>query len=114
MVTKTKTPKQLYVVSRSANDWEYPIKGDYSTKIETSHNFGFLHPHEPQLKTDDRRKRTQIEWAYSNGEPYQIGDQWWIKGVKREYDRTKGAWNYEPFDHPMDPQYAPRVWVNEP
>jgi hypothetical protein len=112
--TKTKFPKQLYVVSQNRPEYEYPDPGNYQNKIETPHNFGFLHPHEPHLKPDASRKETQIRWAYSHGEPYQIGDQWWIKGNEREYDYNTRQWMYHPFDHMMDPRYAPRVWDNEP
>lgn len=111
MATKpTRLPKQIFVVSKNAKEYEYPIAGDWTTKIELSHNFGFLHPHEPQLKTDATRKKTQIDWAYRGASTYLLGDQWWIKG--RDYNYTTRS--YEDYDHPLDPQYAPRVWDNVP
>lgn len=116
MATKTKFPKQLYVVSQNRPEYEYPNSdvGNYNHKIETPHNFGFLHPHEPHLKPDASRKETQMIWAYGGGyhghTVYQLGDQWWVKGEEYNYStRVK-----EPFDRMIDPRYAPRVWDNEP
>jgi hypothetical protein len=110
--TRNRIPKQLYVVSASRPEYEYPNSdsGDYNYKIETPHNFGFLHPHEPNQKADEKRKDTQHSWAYNGGELYRIGDQWWLKG--REYDYT--ARQYDTFDRMLDPQFAPRIWNNEP
>lgn len=109
--TRNRIPKQLYVVSQNRPEYEYPDSdlGSYERKIETPHNFGFLHPHEPGTKADIGRKDTQHSWAY-RGELYQLGDQWWIKG--QEYNYTTRT--HESFDRMIDPQYAPRIWVNEP
>lgn len=112
-MAKVKIPKQIFVVSQNRPEFEYPNPDDWKIKIETPHNFGFLHPHEPHLKPDVARKQTQMSWAY-NGTPYQLGDQWWIKGNDREFDHVARTWIFHPFDHPMDPTYAPRVWDNVP
>lgn len=115
MATKiVKLPKQLYVVSKNVPEHEYPTKDssgrtDYTNRVELPHNFGFLHPHEPHLKGDASRKQTQLSWAYSVGY-YTIGDQHWVRG--REYDWSTRA--HFDFDRPIEPEYAPRVWDNEP
>lgn len=113
---KIKLPKQLFVVSQNRPEFEYPEPGNYNSKIETPHNFGFLHPHEPHLKPDTDRKSTQMHWAYGCGyasyqtEVYQLGDQWWVKGEEYNHaTRTR-----ETFDRMIDPQYAPRIWDNVP
>lgn len=109
-----KLPNQLYVVSKSAPEHEYPNRDssgriDYNDRIETPHNFGFLHPHQPHLAADASRKETQVRWAY-NGQMYQIGEQFWIKG--RDYDwQTRQHIDY---DRPLEPEYAPRIWDNVP
>jgi hypothetical protein len=110
MATKiVKLPKQLYVVSKNTPETEYPVAGDWNNRIETPHNFGFLHPHEPHLKGDASRKKTQLSWAYSAGY-YTIGDQHWVRG--RDYDWSTRA--YFDFDRPIEPEYAPRIWDNVP
>jgi len=108
----TKIPKQLYVVSMNRSEYEYPNSklGDYSYKIETKHNFGFLHPHEPHLKADAGRKKTQNDWAYSRGELYMLGDQHWLRG--RDYDYSTRQ--YVDFDRMIEPEYCPRIWDNQP
>ena len=56
-----KIPDQLFVVSVNRPEYTYPVEGDWSVKVEEKHNFGFLHPHEPSLKADAKRKQTQIQ-----------------------------------------------------
>lgn len=111
MATKSKIPEKLYVVSKLTRETvgRYDELGPGTGYQYEDHNFGFLHPHEPHAKTDSDRKETQHSWAYS-GTQYQIGDQWWVKGA--EWDYTTQARVY--FDRPIDPLYAPRVWINEP
>lgn len=110
--THPKIPKQLYVVSKKEVEREYS-KPDYITFTETIHNFGFLHPHEPTLKTDAKRKRTQHDWAY-RGQQYFRNDIWWEKWRDQEWLRDEGKWKFIHYDEPMDLEYAPRVWENEP
>jgi hypothetical protein len=103
-----KIPKQLYIVSEKVIDREYS-KPDYKSFTETIHNFGFLHPHEPTLKTDAKRKQTQNDWAY-HGCPYFQDGVWMVKGSEYNY----GNRSYERFDKLIDLEYAPRIWENEP
>jgi hypothetical protein len=105
-----KIPKQLFVVSKSAPEHEYPNRDDYSVRITTEHNFGFLHAHEPHLKNDSSKKQVQFGWAYGGSHVYKVGDQYWFKGSDYDWGmRTRIH-----FDRPIDPEYAPRVWDNEP
>lgn len=108
MATK-KYPAKIFVVSKNRVE-RYSDDG-WKTTQEDHHNFGFLHPHEPQLKTDANRKETQLGWAYK-GTVYRIGDQYWHKGIDRRWEN--GVTVMEKFDGPIDPQYAPRVWDNVP
>lgn len=116
MATKiVKPPKQLYVVSKSAPEYEYPNKDssgytDYTNRVELPHNFGFLHPHEPHLKGDADRKETQLGWAYAGQTLYQIGEQFWVKGTEYDYSTRRNI----PYDRPLEPEYCPRVWDNVP
>ena len=103
-----KIPKQLYVVSKKVIDYEYS-KPDWKVCKETIHNFGFLHPHEPTLKTDTKRKQTQNDWAY-NGLQYQVDGVWWTKKYRPYWVKDDGL----PNELLIEPEYVPRIWENEP
>lgn len=113
MATKsTKLPTHLFVTSKLSRESvgdRHPVTG-YTYE---DHVFGFLHPHEPSLRGDDSRKHTQIQWAYT-GEVYKIGSQYWHRGVDRTWDPGRTQVTHHPFDQPIDPTYAPKIWVNEP
>lgn len=111
MSKPSKLPKQLFIVSKNYPEHEYPIEGDWTTVIKTDHNFGFLHPHEPGKTSDDKRKATQIGWAY-DGEVYQRNDEWWHKGSRYDYSVMPVV--RQTYDEPIDLLYAPRVWDNTP
>lgn len=104
-----KIPKQLYVVSKKEVEREYD-KPDYMTFTETTYNFGFLHPHEPTLKTDAKRKQTQHDWAYHGLQFQKLSGVWWTK-THRPY------WYKDPTlpdELPIEDAYTPRIWENEP
>jgi hypothetical protein len=117
-----KVPDEVYVVSQNRVEHEYPIPGNWNVKNEINHNFGFLHPHEPKLKADAKRKKTQHEWAYgssydwNNGRKtgaYQKPDgEWWHAGNDYKWDPVTYKQIVTPFDRPIDPMYAPRIWSN--
>jgi hypothetical protein len=115
-----KVPDQIYVVSQNRPENEYdrdPVTGVWITKHVTDHNFGFLHPHEPNKATDAKRKRTQHEWAYSG--LYEKNGEFWEKGSEWKYTPDTPNANGHPYtvinyDRPIDPLYAPRVWDNVP
>lgn len=110
-----KVPDQIYVVSQSRPENEYvkdPVTGVWSVKHVTDHNFGFLHPHEPTKATDAKRKHTQHSWAYSG--LYEKNGEFWEKGVDWKYDTITQKYNSAPYDRPIDPLYAPKVWDNDP
>ena len=117
-MSSVKIPKQLYVVSMKLTEREYS-KPDYDTYTETVSNFGFLHPHEPQLKTDAKRKQTQNSWAYNSGYSYnnkvyqtETGE-WRHFGAKWQYVPGQQSVRVES-DEPIPLEYAPRVWENDP
>jgi hypothetical protein len=57
-MTKTSPPKEIFVVSIKDVQREWgPENGDWVLKNETTHNFGFLHPHEPNKKNDGAREK---------------------------------------------------------
>jgi len=116
-MSSVKIPKQLYVVSKKVVEREYS-KPDYKTFTETTHNFGFLHPHEPTVKTDAKRKKTQLEWAYWDGRSANIYQtdtgEWRQSGTRYSYDYKNGRSHREEFDEPIDKDHEPRVWDNEP
>jgi len=120
-MSSVKIPKQLYVVSKKVVEREYS-KPDYKTFTETTHNFGFLHPHEPTIKTDTKRKRTQHFWAYRDGDGYGYASntyqtetgEWRFTGIRYSYDHKSGHSQRKEFDEPIELKYIPRVWENEP
>jgi hypothetical protein len=117
-MSSVKIPKQLYVVSMKLTEREYS-KPDYDTYTETVSNFGFLHPHEPNLKADAKRKDTQNEWAYNRGYSYnnkvyqtETGE-WYTKGYRFQYVPGQQTVRVD-FDEQIPTEYAPKVWDNEP
>ena len=115
-MSNVKIPKQLYVTLKKVVEREYS-KPDYDTYTETESSFGFLHPHEPQLKTDAKRKQTQHEWAYRTGynnHLYQTETgEWRTKGYNYKYVPGQQSVRID-FDEPIPLEYVPRVWANEP
>ena len=118
-------PKQLFVVSQDREEYEWSETGQWEDRIVTHHNFGFLHPHEPQTRPDVNRKRTQMQWAYGYKEVYQKEDGvWWWKGdtgkwiQHKDIDPRTGKPRYEyipkHFDEPIPLDYAPKIWDNVP
>ena len=88
-----KIPKQIYVVSQNRIETEYPIPGNWNVRNEVDHNFGFLHPHEPNKATDAKRKKTQHDWAYrgmyeKNGEFWQRGTDWKYDPIMHSHSRV--------------------------
>lgn len=119
-----KVPDQIYVVSQNRIETEYPVPGNWNVKNEIDHNFGFLHPHEPNKATDAKRKKTQHEWAYGTSYDYGSGKRlgayqkdngdWWHAGIDYSWDPVTHKQINTPYDRPIDPMYAPRVWDNVP
>ena len=125
MAKKQKAPpKQVFVVTQKREEHEWP-DGDYDKEpIVNVYNFGFLHPHEPNVKTDAKRKQSQMDWAYRDREVYQKEDGvWWWKGDNGKWvsldELDSRGWNkreyvHDYFDEPIPLDYAPRVWDNVP
>lgn len=95
-------PKQLYVVTVDRVDYQYSDPFDYSTRMEEHHTLGFLHPHQPQLRADAKRKDTQHYWA----------------GITLQNDQFMRS-EYNGFNRsrqlvPIDPKHEPKIWENEP
>lgn len=107
-----KVPDQIYIVSQRRIETEYPVPGNWTIKNEIEHNFGFLHPHEPNKATDAKRKHTQHGWAYHG--LYEKNGEFWEKGADWKYDAITQKYNSIPYDRPIDPLYAPRIWDNVP
>lgn len=107
-------PEQLYVVSKEVIERSYEYDNEKEGLVisnEEKINFGFLHPHQPNLVADTKRKRTQHEWAYTN-----LTEK---DGVFYEqvYKRDQfGRIDYKLGTElkKIDPQYAPRVIDNDP
>ena len=117
-MSNVKIPKQLYVTSKKVVEREY-LKPDYTTFIETVSNFGFLHPHEPNLKNDKKRKETQHNWAYNTGYSYNNKvyqtetDEWRHQSARWQFAPGRQSVRVD-FDEPIPLEYAPRIWENEP
>ena len=110
-------PKELYVVSKPEIEREYPIPGDYNVYNDITHNFGFLHPHEPRLAADAKRKNTQHEWAYGlrnhAGDTLTRASNGWMTEVTR-YNYSTGRPVSEIVTTHLQPEYEPRIWPNTP
>lgn len=125
MASSPKIPAQLYVVSKREEhrdiDWNKlkgiasPTSVDYESATTTTRcNLGFLHPHQPKVKADASRKKTQHSWAYK-GNVYQVNDDWWHKGAEYgPYDSINRRSTMIHYDEPLDTEHAPRVWDNTP
>jgi hypothetical protein len=91
-----KIPKQLYVTGR-----------EYGNYIQ-----GFLHPHEPTSKTDAKKKKTQMEWAYGfygQAGAYETND-----GLVYLSRRNVLFGMYTEGYTLTLADYQPQVWENEP
>lgn len=118
-----KIPDEVYVTAMSRPEREYPIPGNYNHFIETDHTFGFLHPHEPKLKADAKRKKTQMDWAYGSGYdygtgrvwgPYEKNGVWWQKGADVTWDPVTHRQIRTEYDRPIPDHLAPKIWANTP
>lgn len=112
----SKIPKQLYVVSKLQEDCEW-IPPDYTKNIISTYNFGFLHPHEPTKSADAKRKQTQISWAYRGVVSQNEDGTWTETGGDYKWISANAPGSqsvYERWTKTVDPQYAPRIWENEP
>lgn len=103
-----KLPAKIFVTSKKdvENEWYTDAFGNYQSREISVRRFGFLHPHD-NTAADAKRKETQFSWAY-DGTVYQVGSEWWHKGVDRPWQTRI------PYDRPIDPEYAPCVYDNEP
>lgn len=112
-----KIPKELYVVSKPVIEHEYYIPGDWAVYNVVTHNFGFLHPHEPKLATDAKRKNTQHEWAYGlrsySGDTLTRASNGWMTEVTR-YNYSTGRPVSEIVTTHLEAEYEPRIWANTP
>jgi hypothetical protein len=107
-----KIPSEIYVVSQNRIETEYPIPGNWNVKNEIEHNFGFLHPHEPNKATDAKRKKTQHDWAYRG--LYEKNGEFWERGNDYVFDSLTRKYEIVAFDRRIPDEYAPRVWENRP
>jgi hypothetical protein len=111
-----KIPDQIFVTSKIVEDRIFhKVNGEYDYKNPTieKHIFGFLHPHEPKVKTDAFRKATQMRWAYE-GEVYLIGNEYRQRGRTYSFVSLQMNRQYVPFDKPIDLAVIPRIWDNVP
>lgn len=74
----------------------------------------FYHPHTPGTAADEKRKGTQLDWAYDSDEIYELGGVYYQKGADRVYDYPQSKWIYTPYDKPIDLEVAPKIWDNVP
>ena len=100
-----KYPKQLYVVAKSQGKGVAPL--------------GFFHVYEPGKAAFEKKRETQIKWAYNNYsniydfEFVQLHGQWCAKGTKWEQDPNNPRGSIRvPCCDPVE--YQPAVWDNEP
>ena len=97
----SKIPKKLYVVSVASG-------------------LGFLNAYEPGLKSFEKKKVTQHDWAYGGAFGYGAREayeknpgEWWLKGHKWVWNKEDSNVRVE-YDEPMDVKCQPRVWDNDP
>jgi hypothetical protein len=107
-----KVPAELFVVSKINIEREYTTPGNWSVFNEIEHNFGFLHPHAPNLAAGAKRQRTQMQWAYSNA--YEKNGEWWEKGTHYQFDQFTRKYDAISYDRKIADEVAPRIWENVP
>jgi len=105
MTTKIKIPKQLYVVFKDQGV-DQPL-------------FGFLHAYEPGKPAFDKKKQTQLEWAYdtsyirdANIEVH--GMDMWLTGYRWGSDWSNGNYTRVRQDVRELLKNPPAVWDNTP
>lgn len=104
-----KYPKQLYVVARGVG-------------TPTEPPLGFFHVYEPGKSAFEKKRETQIKWAYQDYsnlydfEFVELHGQWCAKGYKTERDPNSPAGTYKsinvPYCYPVP--FQPQIWDNEP
>ena len=101
---KVTNSKEIYVTAQMHKEYDWDITTQSWVYRGEEYPFAFLHPHEPGKKSDAKRKRTQLQWAYGIGCDQQEG----IVYVS-EWDYTNRMYtNKEPA------KYQPRILSNEP
>lgn len=100
---KLQVPKEIYVTAKEHKEYDY-VDGEW-VPVE-KYQFAFLHPHEPNKKTDEKRKQTQLGWAHN---AYKFVDGILIE-LRSQYDfKTKiRTYTEEPS------KYQPRILSNDP
>lgn len=94
-------PKEIYATAKMNRESHYDyINCEWTYGDEYA--FAFLHPHEPNKKTDEKRKYTQLQWAYGVYE--------FIDGIliEKKYNHAEKAYVS------TEAKYQPRVFSNEP
>lgn len=100
-----KYPKQLYVVAKSQGKGVAPL--------------GFFHVYEPGKAAFEKKRETQIKWAYNNYsniydfEFVERHGQWCAKGFRSERD-PNSQWGTIKVAVCEPVEYQPVVWDNEP
>ncbi len=84
--SKNKLPDEIFVVAKEIQD-HYYNKELADWVVEDSYFFAFIHPHEPNLKSDAKRKDTQLGWAYNMD--YTVRNNY-----KLGYIVYNGEWKY--------------------
>jgi len=105
MTKKLTVPKEIYVTAKMHRESEFDsVKREWVYGEEYA--FAFLHPHEPNKKSDTTRKETQLGWAYG---AYKFVDDILVK-LHSQYDYASKIRTYT--EEPA--KYQPRVLSNEP
>jgi len=105
-------PKQLFVVGKM----QYEYDSNTGKNVPMPWAFGFLNAYEPNKKTWQNKRQTQMTWAYQewgvnvverNGVFYAVGQR-----STGEYDYTLRTYKTYPVDEPL--RFQPQVWDNVP
>lgn len=104
-----KLPDQLFVVFKKSIERSWP-NGYDMPYVDEERRVGFLHPHQPNRVTDEKRKNTQLQWAYPGEVTQDHWGQWCRVGSEWDYTLQK----HVKIDGPINPMWAPQVWDNDP
>jgi hypothetical protein len=114
-----KLPDQLFVTFKKELVRDFP-NGYTQPYVDSENRVGFLSHHQPNRASDEKRKKTQFDWAYGRPRrvyqerPCRVYQDAWGMWRKKGSDFNYTTHQYVPYDDPIEVEYAPQIWENVP
>jgi hypothetical protein len=106
-----KLPDQLFVTFKKELVRDFP-NGYTQPYVDSENHVGFLSPHQPNRAMDEKRKKTQFDWAYNR--PNRVYQDAWGMWRKEGFEYDYSTRRQVAYDVPIEVEYAPQIWENVP